>query len=217
MQNFENAIILTAGLGSRLGHNLPKSLVEVNGRKIIDYQLDLIKDIPNVIVVVGFKAEEVISYVSKIRPDVIFVRNFSYENTGPLHSLKLASNFTTGPFLVFDGDTLLNQEAFLTLYTKCKNTHFKSNIIGLTQSKSEQAVFAHINPDNNKIYKFSRLEKADNEFCGPYFIVDKVEIRDNTYIFEFLSTKLPADYVILDVYEVDTPSELTFAIDNFKI
>jgi choline kinase len=217
MQNFENAIILTAGFGSRLGQNTPKSLVEVNGKKIIDYQLELIKDIKNIIVVVGFKSLDVVEYVSKIRQDIIFVKNFAYEKTGPLHSLKIATNFIKKPFLVFDGDTLFNNDNYQNFIHKCKSINFQSNVIGITKTTSEQPVFAHLDESTNKIIELSRTKYSIYEFCGPYFISDDIEIVNNKeYIFEFLSNKLPIDYCILDVYEIDTPSDLHYTIKNFK-
>jgi len=49
--------------------------VQVDGHTLIDYQLDLLRDVPDVRIVVGFKEEEVIEHVRKKRPDAVFVRN----------------------------------------------------------------------------------------------------------------------------------------------
>ena len=41
-----NAIIIAAGSGKRISNhmkNIPKSLIEINGKSIIDYQIDAIK------------------------------------------------------------------------------------------------------------------------------------------------------------------------------
>ena len=37
MQTVENVVIAAAGMGKRLGMGIPKALVDVDGRKIIDY------------------------------------------------------------------------------------------------------------------------------------------------------------------------------------
>ena len=78
MQNVEHVIISCAGLGSRLGLNKPKCLVEIGGRALIDYQLDLLKDIPDIRIVVGFMEEELIEHVRSIHPNVTFIRNPDY-------------------------------------------------------------------------------------------------------------------------------------------
>lgn len=54
MSSVENVVIAAAGMSTRLGVGRPKCLVEVCGRKIIEYQLALLKEIPHVYMVVGF-------------------------------------------------------------------------------------------------------------------------------------------------------------------
>ena len=45
MEKINHAVICVAGLGSRLGMNMPKALVDITeGKKIIDFQLDLVED-----------------------------------------------------------------------------------------------------------------------------------------------------------------------------
>ena len=53
MQHVENIIIAAAGRGKRLGLGLPKCLVRVQNRAIIEYQLHLVRHIPHVRLVVG--------------------------------------------------------------------------------------------------------------------------------------------------------------------
>lgn len=80
----KHAVISAAGLGSRLELNMPKCLVEIGGRKVIDYQLDLLREIEDLRIVVGFMEEAVISHVREIRNDVLFVRNPDYRTTSTL-------------------------------------------------------------------------------------------------------------------------------------
>ena len=87
----KNAVICAAGLGSRLGLNVPKCLVPIGSEKLIYYLLQLVKDIENVHIVVGYKEEEVIKYVRSIRNNVVFVRNPNYNTTSNSHSLYLGS------------------------------------------------------------------------------------------------------------------------------
>ena len=93
MSNDTTVIITAAGFGKRLGYNIPKSLVVINGKTIIERQLEILKNFKDIRIVVGFKANEVINQVKKIRKDILFVVNHNYSTTTPLNSLFLASQF----------------------------------------------------------------------------------------------------------------------------
>jgi len=61
------AIILAGGKGTRLGDsNPPKALLEVNGKTLLDWQIELLKDKVDIIVLaLGHRAQEVADYVKK--------------------------------------------------------------------------------------------------------------------------------------------------------
>jgi len=85
-------IILAAGIGSRLGQNLPKALVELkDGFTILDLQLKLLKEKFNtedIIVVVGYKKDLIIERY----PDLRYIYNPEFRSTNTskslLHGLK---------------------------------------------------------------------------------------------------------------------------------
>lgn len=112
MEYPKNAIILAAGLGSRLGMDTPKCLIEIHDKKLIDYQLDLLKNFDDVRVVVGFKEELVMDYISKKRPDCIFVRNPEYATTTNSCSAKLAAKHLKTPYIIIDGDIHISKTTF---------------------------------------------------------------------------------------------------------
>ena len=64
-------IINAAGIGSRLGINIPKTLVKINGKPLIYWILNALKKEKNIRIVVEYKAIDLIKYVSKIRKDII--------------------------------------------------------------------------------------------------------------------------------------------------
>ena len=57
---------------------------------------------------VGFKEEEVINYVRKIRQDVVFVRNPNYSTTTNSYSLYLGTYDLREPYLTIDGDMIVD-------------------------------------------------------------------------------------------------------------
>ena len=129
-------------MGSRLELNMPKCLVEINNKKIIDYQLELIREIPNVYMVVGFMEEAVMEHVYRKRKDVIFVRNADYKTTTNSYSVYLATKDMSKPFVSFDGDLIVNPMSFKNFLSECENGE---SLIYYTNSKSEDAVFVFLN------------------------------------------------------------------------
>ena len=100
MVNISNksfAIILSAGFGSRLHtitKNCPKSLILVNGRAILDYQIrgylnaGLAQE--NILIVTGYKSEMIESFLAQNYPQIRTIHNKDYATTNNMHSLYLA-------------------------------------------------------------------------------------------------------------------------------
>lgn len=87
-----NLIILAAGRGSRtgrIGDALHKCLLPLDGAAIISQQIRLAPNDCKIIVVVGYRAEQVIEYVNMAHPneDIEFVYIPNWENGGPAYSL----------------------------------------------------------------------------------------------------------------------------------
>lgn len=81
MQTTKSVIISCAGIGSRLGLGTTKALIKIDGKSIIQWQLELFQEVKDIRVVVGFQAAEVIAEVRKYRPDAVFVYNHNYFDT----------------------------------------------------------------------------------------------------------------------------------------
>lgn len=213
MQSAKNAIILAAGMGSRLGMNQPKCLVEVHNKKIIDYQLELLRNFNDVRIVVGFKEEEVIDYVSKIRKDVVFVRNSQYNTTSNIFSAALATKHLAQPFFLLDGDVIINKNDFARFVKKC--TESQDNIVGITKAKTEEPVFVEVK--NGYVSRFSTNYTTAYEWCGlAYFYNLKIEDSYQGYIYKILEKNLPIKAYRLEVYEIDTPYDYALAIKMLK-
>lgn len=208
----KNAVICAAGIGSRLELDMPKCLVEVNGKKIIYYLLKVLEDVPNVRIVVGFKEEEVIDYVRSIRKDVIFVRNPNYGSTTNAYSLYLGSKDFSEPFINIDGDNLITKSNFKK-FCDCINP--KEELIGVTKSYTEDAVFTRLN-DKNQITEFSRERISEYEWTGVAYFAN-IKIKENgKFIYQEIEERLPVQACIIECFEVDTPVDLEYVSKNFK-
>ena len=105
------AVILAAGAGTRLRprtEKIPKCLLEVGGRTLLDYQLDALaaNGLRDILVVTGFGAEQILArYGRRIRT----IHNPDYETTNNLHSLWAARReFAGRDFLCLHADVLFH-------------------------------------------------------------------------------------------------------------
>ena len=111
------AIILSAGQGSRLGHlvdNVPKCLIDFNGRTLLDRQLDTLEanGVNEAVVVTGFHDELVNEALERRSggPHVRTVYNPFYKVADNTGSLYMAREELSGDCLVWNGDTLVSNE-----------------------------------------------------------------------------------------------------------
>lgn len=113
------AILLSAGLGSRL-HPLtidrPKCLVPVEGRMILDRQIDALRanGVEEITVVVGYRAERIAAHVQAMparrRPDLLF--NPYWAVSSSIISVWQARALLRQPFCLINGDTIFDADLF---------------------------------------------------------------------------------------------------------
>ncbi|NQU22076.1 MAG: NTP transferase domain-containing protein [Candidatus Nealsonbacteria bacterium] len=105
----KTAVVLAAGMGTRMKSDLPKVLVEVCGRPMILYVLDALAagGIERTIVVVGYRAE-LVRQILKDRPGVEFALQAEQLGTG--HAVMCCRDLLAeydGPVMVVAGDSPL--------------------------------------------------------------------------------------------------------------
>jgi glucose-1-phosphate thymidylyltransferase len=105
------AVILAAGEGKRvrpLTWSRPKALIPIANRPIIEYVIDsLIKNgIRDIIVVVGYRKEQVTRYLNQLEVPVSVV--FQDKQLGTAHALKCAESKIKEDFLLLPGDNYID-------------------------------------------------------------------------------------------------------------
>ncbi|WP_165394745.1 bifunctional sugar-1-phosphate nucleotidylyltransferase/acetyltransferase [Methanofollis fontis] len=105
------AVILAAGEGRRLRpltHSMPKAMVPVANRPIIEYIIRALEKngIREIIVVVGYKKEQVIRHLNSLDIPVRVV--VQERQLGTAHALKCAAPLITGDFLLLPGDNYID-------------------------------------------------------------------------------------------------------------
>lgn len=206
MSNDTTVIITAAGFGKRLGYNIPKSLVQINGKTIIERQLEILKNFKDIRIVVGFKANEVITHVKKIRKDILFVMNHNYATTTPLNSLFLASKFAKKNILYIDGDLLISKNSIKKIIKT------RSTTLGIIKTYSSEPVCTDIIKKKSKqqIIRFTR-ERREFEWSGLMY-TKKEKIKNlPTFVYQLFIKNLPLNAIIIDACEIDTKHDLEYA------
>ena len=110
------AVVLAAGLGSRLRpitDEVPKCMVQVNGIRIIDKQIDNLQcsGVDEIYVVSGYKADVLDAHLRKAYPSVKIVANERYAETNNMYSLFLVRDYVCGQeFLLMNSDVYFDRD-----------------------------------------------------------------------------------------------------------
>lgn len=110
MPSIDNAVILAAGHGSRMGALTaarPKALLEVAGYSLIDRQIDALtmSGIGNITVVTGYQHDRIHEHLGT---RVSYVRNERYSKSNSLYSLWLARDVLRRGSVVMNADVLVS-------------------------------------------------------------------------------------------------------------
>ncbi|MBF7073115.1 HAD-IB family phosphatase [Glaciecola sp. MH2013] len=204
-----NSVVLScAGIGSRLGLAKTKALIEIEGKKLIHFQLEIFENVEDLRVVVGYQARSVIQAVLEKRDDVLFVYNHDYFQTKTGTSFYLGARHANEYCIAWDGDLIVHPEDVAA----CLD--FQGEYIGCSDIVSEDTVFIKTDELGN-VLSFSR-EQGDYEWSGPAKIK-----RDNikymsTNVFNQIEGLLPLPFLKIRAQDVDTYADYKNAIAFMK-
>lgn len=225
----KRAVILGAGFGSRMmpaTEDLPKPMVKVNGKRIIETQLDALitAGIKDITIVRGYKKEKYNELLSNY-PYIKFIDNNDYGNTNNISSVIKAIDEIKGGTYLNEGDLYITNPNIITKY------QYTSNILGSYSLETDDWCFQM---KDGHIFNYQQ----GNTFCYNYYGIsywtaedcDKLRhdwssvyaTRDGKQLFwEFIPLKLRHDNyhveirqcVKKDIMEIDNYFELA-ALDK---
>ncbi len=113
------ALILAAGYGSRMGAltaDRPKAMLDVDGRSLIEHQLDTLASygVTDVTVVIGYQSHAMRSHLGT---RVHFIENARYRETNSVYSLWLGRDTLKRGSIVMNSDLLVSPELLGRLIT----------------------------------------------------------------------------------------------------
>ena len=203
LEEIENTqvVIMAGGQGKRMGLNKPKPLIEINGKTFIDrcieyYQANGYK---NIIVLLGYKAEQVEEHVRKTHSEVKIGKDPDIKYVGKAKALKHALQTGTVDknkriIIAFPDDIFLDPH----LPTKLLMHHLQG--LKLYQIWAT-AVFAQ--PAN---YPYGKARISQEGIVEEFIEKPKVNIATSTgiYLFE------PPVYEIILETDLNTPKPIEF-------
>lgn len=118
------AAILAAGSPGSLDYNKPKSLLSINGRSILERQMEALAgiDITNIAVVRGYKKEEI------SRSGLTLIDNDRWQCTKVMYSLSLADAHMEQPYFALYGDVFFKRY-LLRIIMDCLSDHPHTDMI----------------------------------------------------------------------------------------
>ncbi len=166
------AIILAAGMGSRLGHitdKIPKALINLDEKPLLAYSIDILlsNDIEDIIIVTGYKAYKIREFVKRNYPkiSVNFIHNSKYDETNNIYSLYLAIRNLEEPYYILNSDIVYHPDIFRLL--KDCNKENLTITVDIRENLSKEDMKVVIEGDRvKKISKEIDPDEAHGEYIG---------------------------------------------------
>lgn len=211
-KNVNKAVIVAAGMSSRLyplTSNLPKGLLEVGGKGLLQRSIDTLKSngINDIAVVVGFNHEKIKAVLGD---QVSYILNPFYKECNNMGSLWFAKEFVgDDSFVYLHGDIIYNPKMFI------KNLeHFNKNSNDLEfvtdfSFFDEESMKVRVNSEKYLIEssKDIPLDTSSGEWIGITFI------RRSKIMFDYFEQVMFKDG--LNFY--DTYAFTKMATDGYKL
>jgi len=155
------AIILAAGVGSRIGNKLPKCLIKLpTGVTLLENQLDILRKagIREVLVVVGFKKEVIMERF----PDAAYRYNPLYHVTNTSQSLMMALDTIEPDDVIWlNGDVFLEPDVVKRVLEK------DGNVVAVNKAKCGAEEVKYRTDGNERIVELSKsVVNGEGEAIG---------------------------------------------------
>ena len=201
MPSAQSVVLSCAGIGSRLGLAQTKALVQIMGKSLIGWQMEIFSNVEDLRIVVGYQAMDVVREVRKYRNDVIFVYNHNYFRTKTGHSFVLGGRHGNELLVEWDGDLLVHPEDAARLLA------LREEYIAYTDPSSDEPVFVDVDEADN-VVRFSR-EQGKYEWTGPCCLKKSRLTECGEDVFQLLEPHLPMRGIKIRARDIDT-------YDDFK-
>jgi HAD superfamily phosphoserine phosphatase-like hydrolase len=191
-----SVVLSCAGVGSRMGLGVTKTLLKLNERLIIDHHLENFKNVVDFRIVVGFQAMRLIEHVIQIRRDIIFVFNHDYFNSKTGRSYYLGAVHGREHAIEWDGDLLVHPKHMPEMLVA--DEYAAGSFV-----TSDEPIYMSVECEN--ITDFY-LDKRDGgfEWTGPCSLKKQKLAPDAKNVYDSLAMNLPIRFKLVEAYDIDT-------------
>lgn len=207
MKKNVSIVISCAGMGTRLGLGCTKALVQIEGKTLIERQLEILKDYDDIRVVVGYQAEKVIEVVNSVRKDVMFVFNHDYRNTGTGASFSLGAQHGREYVVALDGDLLVHPDDLI------KAIEYEGSCVGGTTPSTDNpwTMPTKMIRGVENVIGFSK-EEGEYEWTGLAKLrLDQLQ-PGTGHVFHLIEPLLPIPMIFIRTKEIDTVDDYERAV-----
>ncbi len=184
----KTAVILAAGLGSRLGdlkENKPKAFLHIGGETLIERSIELLisKGIDSIVIGTGYGSE----YFDELRnayPQISTHRNAKFDSTGSMYTLYLLRDLISEPFLLLEGDLLYEVAALDKLLEDAEG----DIILASDATHSGDEVYIECN-SHQQLLKMSKNKSALDAVCGELVGISKLSINTLQEMIKFAESR----------------------------
>ncbi|HIE31619.1 MAG TPA: nucleotidyl transferase [Methanosarcinales archaeon] len=205
-------IIPAAGAGARLfphTHTKPKSMVYIAGKPIIGHILDRVTDLEpeEIILVVGYRKEQLISYVNEYYGDIFNIRYVDQkERLGLGHSILLTREVVGDSDIMIALGDMIFKSGYLDFYEQHTKNGYCTGSIGVREVDEPQKYgIVELEPASPCI---KRLEEKPERPASNLGISGVYFVQETPLLFEVLSwmlennIKTRGEYQLTDALEM---------------
>ena len=188
------AFILAAGVSRRLypeTYNIPKCMLDVGGKPIINYQLEALQNIgiDSVTMIIGYHREMLIEHVKRLFPDINFdfIINHHYFETNTAYSVYLGSDILKSDFhLLMNADVIYPPELITRIIDSENET-----VLAVDIKKCGREEVKVIEGNNNRITAIGK-ELIEENCLGEFLGVAKLSKEFNQKFADSLTRLIDA-------------------------
>jgi len=181
------ALVLAGGRGSRideLSMSNNKCMIRLNNNPIIKYNLDNVvsTDIEEIVVVVGYRAEEIINYFGNRYKDRRITYVIQWEQKGLVHAIEYARNAIDGDdFMLLLGDEVLIKPQHKKMLSEFreKNLFGVCGILEVENKEFIKRTYTLMHDGNDRVLRLIEKPRSPlNNLMGTGCCVFKNELFD---------------------------------------